>query len=194
MATKFASAEEADWSGRREREPHGRSRRGGASVEANRGSGDGERAPGRSAPGASTAGAASSVRVWEAIRPSSVAVVARPTVAGDDSISSRSRRASAMSCRRCRASLARHRCSRRAHWRREIGGQRAPVWLLGEDCGNRVGDRLAGKGGAPGQHLVQHATEGPDVGALVERPSASLFGAEICRRAEDDAVDRACRR
>ena len=97
-----------------------------------------------------------------------------------------------MSCRRCRASLARHRCSRRV----TAGGRSAGntlqsgSWVRIAEIVSEIVSRA--KAGPPGQHLVQHATEGPDVGALVERPAASLFGAEIRRRPEDDAVDGAC--
>ncbi len=46
---------------------------------------------------------------------------------------------------------------------------------------------------APGQHLVQHAAEGPDVGALVHGPAARLFRTHVGRRPDDEAVARPIR-
>ena len=43
---------------------------------------------------------------------------------------------------------------------------------------------------AAGQHLVQHAPEGPDVGALVHRQAARLLGTHVRGRADDRAVAR----
>ena len=42
-------------------------------------------------------------------------------------------------------------------------------------------------GRAAGQHLVQHAAERPDVGALVDRLAARLLGAHVGRGAENHA-------
>ena len=41
---------------------------------------------------------------------------------------------------------------------------------------------------APGQHLVEHAAERPDVGALVDRQSARLLGTHVGGRADDGAL------
>ena len=45
----------------------------------------------------------------------------------------------------------------------------------------------------PVEHLVEHAAERPDVGALVDGLAARLLGTHVRRRAEDHAL-RACRR
>ena len=59
-------------------------------------------------------------------------------------------------------------------------GERRPVGLALENLRDRVRDRVTGKGDAPGQHLVEHAAERPDVGALVDRLPARLL-AGSCR-------------
>jgi len=62
---------------------------------------------------------------------------------------------------------------------RRVCGQRFPVWLLLEDRRQRVGDGLARKRPLARQHLVEHAAERPDVGALVEDMPAHLLGAHV---------------
>ena len=69
--------------------------------------------------------------------------------------------------------------------RRCRGRQRRPVRLALEDLRDRVRHRVAGKRHPPGQHLVQHAAEGPDVGAFVDWQSARLFGTHVGGGADD---------
>ena len=45
--------------------------------------------------------------------------------------------------------------------------------------------RLAGEGWLSGQHLVEHAAEGPDVGAPVDLASPRLLGAHVAGGAKD---------
>ena len=71
---------------------------------------------------------------------------------------------------------------------RRRGRQRRPVRLALEDLRDRVRDRVARKRHAPGQHLVEHAAEGPDVGALVDRQAARLLGAHVGGGADDGAL------
>ena len=63
--------------------------------------------------------------------------------------------------------------------RRRVGGQATPLGLALEDRRDRVGGRLAGKRRPRRQHLVQHAAERPDVGALVHRLAPGLLGAHV---------------
>ena len=72
-------------------------------------------------------------------------------------------------------------------------GEGRPVGLTLENLPNRVRHRLAGKGDAPGQHLVEHAAERPDVGALVDHLPTRLFRAHVGGRAENRPLP-ACRR
>ena len=67
------------------------------------------------------------------------------------------------------------------------GGRSVEIGLVLDDRRDDVSDRVARKGGRARQHLEEHATEGPDVGALVDRAAACLFGRHAGRRAEDDA-------
>ena len=64
-----------------------------------------------------------------------------------------------------------------------------PVGFAAQDGGDGVGDCLTGEELPRGEHLVEHAAEGPDVTSLVDGLSASLFGAHIGGGAEDDAFD-----
>ena len=66
----------------------------------------------------------------------------------------------------------------------------------GPDPGHRLdhapgNDRLGGRAGVrrlAGEHLVEHAAEGVDVGAAVdERVGGRLFGAHVVRRAEGES-------
>ncbi len=56
-----------------------------------------------------------------------------------------------------------------AHLRRRVARESAPVRLLGDDGGERVGQRRALERSAAGQHLVEHAAERPEIGPL-DRP------------------------
>ena len=75
-----------------------------------------------------------------------------------------------------------------ANRRRRVRRQRAPLGLAFENRRNRVRDGLARKRGASRQHLVQHAPERPDVGALVDGLTARLLRAHVGGRAEDRAA------
>ena len=68
-----------------------------------------------------------------------------------------------------------------------VGGQRAPVRILREHHRQRVRDFIAVKHATAGQHLEQHASERPDVGALVHRLPARLFGTHVRGGAENHA-------
>ena len=81
-----------------------------------------------------------------------------------------------------------------AHVRGCVGGQGRPVGLALDHLGERVGDAVAGEDAPAGQHLVEHAAEGPDVGALVHRPAARLLGAHVGRGAQDHPHGRHRRR
>ena len=65
-----------------------------------------------------------------------------------------------------------------------------PVRVALENGGNRVRHRLAGECPAARQHLVQDATECPDVGPLVNELAACLLGAHVTRRAQNQAITR----
>ena len=80
--------------------------------------------------------------------------------------------------------LAQAALNQRADSSRHIRGQRVPVRLALEHRGERVGHVLSGEGAPAGQHLVEHASEGPDVAALVRRPALRLLGRHVGRRAE----------
>ena len=73
------------------------------------------------------------------------------------------------------------------------GGRRrqgAPVRLPFHDRGKRIHECVARKRRATGQHLVQHAAKGPDVGALVDGLTARLLGAHVRRRADESLPGR----
>ena len=59
-----------------------------------------------------------------------------------------------------------------------------------EDSSQGVGHRIAAEGPPPRQHFEEDASEGPDVGALVDREPSRLFGAHVGRRTQDAAVRR----
>src|SRR5262245_59868783 len=65
-----------------------------------------------------------------------------------------------------------------------------PVGFALEDCGERVCQRLARKGTSTAQHLVEHASERPDVGPFVDRLAARLLGTHVRSRADDQPVAR----
>ena len=106
--------------------------------------------------------------------------------------SSISIRASAMSCSRRFGSLSRHRRNSCRIPGRRVRRQRAPLWLALENRRNRVRDRLAREHGASCQHLVQHAPERPDVGALVDRPDRAPAPGSCRPRCRGPRL-RACR-
>ena len=63
--------------------------------------------------------------------------------------------------------------------------QCAPVRFATQHARQRVRYIFAGKRALPGEHLVEHAAERPDVAALLGRPSLRLLGAYIRRRPEN---------
>src|SRR5262249_33863518 len=73
-----------------------------------------------------------------------------------------------------------------------------PVRIAPENGGDGIGERLPGKRAPPGEHLVEHASEGPDVGAFVHRLATCLFGTHVGDGTEEHALARAgvgqCRR
>ena len=79
------------------------------------------------------------------------------------------------------------------HARRRRGGQRGPVGIALENARQRLGQVGACKGAASGEHLVEHAAEGPDVCPLVYGSSARLLGSHVGRGAEEHPHPR-CRR
>ena len=80
-----------------------------------------------------------------------------------------------------------------ANWRRRRGRKRRPVRLALENLAI-VSEAVSPRKAAAGQHFVQHAAEGPDVGPLVDRLAARLLGAHVGGRAENHAVARAADR
>ena len=100
--------------------------------------------------------------------------------------SSISIRASAASCRRRRASFRRQRRSSRRMDAGVASGS-ASSRARGRARRRSCPRRSPANAGAPGQHLVEHAAERPDVGALVDGLPARLLGAHVRRRAENDA-------
>ena len=57
--------------------------------------------------------------------------------------------------------------------RRSCARERRPLRLPGEDDGEDVAHGFAGEETFPGEHLEEHHTERPDVGALVAHGQAS---------------------
>ena len=64
------------------------------------------------------------------------------------------------------------------------GREHRPVWLALENFRNRVRDRVTRKGETAGQHLVEHAPEGPDVAPFVDPVTTRLLGAHVGGRAK----------
>ncbi len=99
--------------------------------------------------------------------------------------SSNSIRTSPMSRRRCLGSF----CRQRRNRRRTSGGvasrQPIPGGLACEDRGDRVRHRVAHERRPSGQHFEEHASERPDVGALVHRPAPRLFRPHVGGGAEN---------
>ena len=67
-------------------------------------------------------------------------------------------------------------------------GSAVPVGIAGERLRDRIGPRLASKWRATRQHLEQHASERPHVGALVDGLAARLLGTHVSRGADDHAL------
>ena len=76
----------------------------------------------------------------------------------------------------------------RSDARRETGRQQRPIRLAGQHRGEHVCDFLAGERALPGQHLVEHRAERPDVAAFVDSFAARLFRAHVRGSAEHDAA------
>ena len=68
--------------------------------------------------------------------------------------------------------------------------QRLPVGLAGQDAGDGVGNRFRREGLFARQYLVQHAAEGPDVGAAVDPAAPGLLGRHVRRRAQNHSRAR----
>src|SRR4051794_35683228 len=64
-----------------------------------------------------------------------------------------------------------------ADWYRR--GQALPVWLALLDCGPRLGDGRSAEGLVSGEHFVQHAREGPHIGAGIDTLTADLLRAHV---------------
>ena len=75
----------------------------------------------------------------------------------------------------------------RANLGRRVRRQLRPVRLLPQHRGEHVRDGLALEAARARQHLVQDDAEGPDVGSLVDRPSARLLRRHVRRCTEHHA-------
>ncbi len=75
--------------------------------------------------------------------------------------------------------------------RRHVAGQPVPVGLGLEHRRKRVRDGGSAEQPGPGQHFEEHGAQRPEVGALVDRAAARLFGAHVGGGAEDRAGDGA---
>ena len=73
-----------------------------------------------------------------------------------------------------------------------VGRECGEVGFALDDGGEGVDHAVATKGGAAGEHLVEDAAEGPDVGALIDWLAAGLFGAHVRGGAEDHVRPRWC--
>ena len=76
---------------------------------------------------------------------------------------------------------------RAPHRRREPGRQRSHIGVALEHMCERGGNILSAESEPPRQHFVEHAREGPDVGALINRFATRLLRAHVRGRAEHDA-------
>ncbi len=76
----------------------------------------------------------------------------------------------------------------RSDARRETGRQQRPIRLAGQHRGEHVRDFLPANARLPGQHLVEHRAERPDVAAFVDGFAARLFRAHVRGSAEQDAA------
>ena len=77
------------------------------------------------------------------------------------------------------------------HRRRRIRRQSRPIRLSCEDGRQRIGEGRGRERRAAGEHVVQHASERPDIGPAIDLPSARLFRAHVRCGSEDDARGRA---
>jgi hypothetical protein len=80
------------------------------------------------------------------------------------------------------------------HRRGRVGGKGRPVRLSFQDPGQNLGDVAAVECPFAGEHLVEKASERPDIGALVDRPAGRLLGAHVGGGAQDHAGRGGCRR
>ena len=69
---------------------------------------------------------------------------------------------------------------------RRIGRQRVPIGIAGDDGGEDIGQRRTRERLTPGQHLVEHAAEGPDVGAAIDGLTSGLLGRHVGSRSEQN--------
>src|SRR6188474_924884 len=67
------------------------------------------------------------------------------------------------------------------------GGQRAPFRISRQHIREDIRYLIASERATPREHLEQHATEGPDVSALIDGLAPRLLGTNIGRSAENDA-------
>ena len=68
-----------------------------------------------------------------------------------------------------------------------LWGDFVEVRFVSQDAGDRFPRRLALVRRHPGQHLVEHAAERPDVGPPVHDLTRGLLGRHVARCAQDDA-------
>ena len=109
--------------------------------------------------------------------------------------SSRTRPPAPGARRRCRAtrcfgSFCRHARSSLADARRDVGGQRVQSGSRSSTRASVSETSSPAKGRVAREHLVQHAAERPDVGALVDRLPARLLRAHVRGRAENQRRPR----
>ena len=67
------------------------------------------------------------------------------------------------------------------------GRQPAPIGFALENRRDHFRRRTSGERALAGQHLIEHAAEGPDVGAFIRRQAPGLLRAHVRRGSEDDA-------
>ena len=72
-------------------------------------------------------------------------------------------------------------------WGGTSAGSAVPVRRRLHDRGDHLGDVFAGERARAGEHLVEHGAKRPDVGALVDGPTARLLRRHVRRRPEDHA-------
>jgi hypothetical protein len=68
-----------------------------------------------------------------------------------------------------------------------VRGQRVPVRLAFDEPRQHIGGVRAVESAAPGDELVQHAPERPDIGAAIDGLATRLLGRHVGGGAEDDA-------